>query len=565
MRTVRGLQSPSSRRVLLVLSLIHLASFPAATTVHAAPFFLPRRAWLRSVTRILHDWKEEIDASNDDDDAEEEPVTTLGSVLLSSLSPPSPFWHRSLLWGLFLYGLLEVGKLIALSVEELQQKLHATATDASSSPSVYGGHPELVAAVLHYGQRHALGDATTSLEEEEKYEDPRFRSACALAQLLRSTGIPWQSSSERSVETLLNRLTAPEIRFLQQSLHVPPVPTKNAPRPLLMGLSHTRQQLLDTIRHRLGPPPDDNDQNQATTPVDPFAAVFATSDPSNHHLGILLYGPPGCGKTLLIRSLAAELQLPCLILTPSLLLHKYLGETNAHVRLLFTLLQDKLAPCILCLDELDGLFRERQADHHEVMGELLTEFLQWMDGLMTPPNHKPPIVFLGATNRPFDVDPAVLRRLPHAHAIGLPDAKARGAWFTAALSALPHTLTAAQCATLVAASSKYTYSDLRTWLQAAVRAGPRRRGDGPLTYDDWCAVRTAPTAGGSARYQARLAEFAAPHGTPPRSEEGGVWQTAWGNYYHLGTLPVDGPTMDLLQQVAQELQKDREEEEEEEE
>jgi DNA polymerase III delta prime subunit len=103
-----------------------------------------------------------------------------------------------------------------------------------------------------------------------------------------------------------------------------------------------QQRILDTIRHRLHPhEPEDAPQN-------PFASVFASSDPSNHHLGILLYGPPGCGKTLLIRSLATELQLPCLILTPSMLLHKYFGETNAHVRMLFTFKTNwHLASCAL--------------------------------------------------------------------------------------------------------------------------------------------------------------------------------------------------------------------------
>jgi SpoVK/Ycf46/Vps4 family AAA+-type ATPase len=226
----------------------------------------------------------------------------------------------------------------------------------------------------------------------------------------------------------------------------------------------------------------------------------------------------------------------------------------------------------LCIDELDGLFRERQADQHEVMGELLTEFLQWMDGMMTKDDSSPPIILIGATNRPFDVDPAILRRLPHAHCVGLPDAATRSTWFQSALQEIPHTISAEQRDALISATDGYTYSDLRTWLQAAVLAGPLKRCSKQpeqLTYDDLLAVRTAPTSGGSARYQERLAQFQSKHPATGNSRESPqphpeelVWKTVLGNYYNLGTLQVDGPTMDLLQQIAQELKNFRDEEEE---
>jgi hypothetical protein len=117
--------------------------------------------------------------------------------------------------------------------------------------------------------------------------------------------------------------------------------------------------------------------------------------------GVLLYGPPGCGKTLLVKALASTARIPCLVVTPSVLLRKYYGETNAQVRSLFSLAA-KLSPCILCIDELDGLFRERSEQEHEVSRDLKTEFLQWVDGMMSKDDANRQILLVGATNRPFD-------------------------------------------------------------------------------------------------------------------------------------------------------------------
>ena len=114
------------------------------------------------------------------------------------------------------------------------------------------------------------------------------------------------------------------------------------------------------------------------------ACAFATYHPKEEkntthiqHLIFLYY--VGCGKTLLVKALAASTKIPCLVVTPSVLLRKYVGDTNLQVRALFSLAH-KLSPCIVCIDELDGLFRERSLQEHDVSRDLKTEFLQWWDG-----------------------------------------------------------------------------------------------------------------------------------------------------------------------------------------
>jgi len=146
--------------------------------------------------------------------------------------------------------------------------------------------------------------------------------------------------------------------------------------------------------------------------------------------GVLLYGPPGTGKTMLVRALANTVNARFLCVTPSTLLRKYVGETNINVRALFTL-ASKISPCIIFIDEMEGLFRERSGsgsggggDEHEVNRELKTEFMQLWDGVQGSASNNNVLV-IGATNRPFDVDSAFLRRMPRSFLVGLPDYSSR--------------------------------------------------------------------------------------------------------------------------------------------
>lgn len=133
--------------------------------------------------------------------------------------------------------------------------------------------------------------------------------------------------------------------------------------------------------------------------------------------GVLLYGPPGCGKTMLAKALAKESNATFINLHVSTLTDKYYGESNKLVSALFSLAR-KLQPAIIFIDEIDSFLRERRSNDHETTGMMKAEFMSLWDGLTTGEDYR--IVVLGATNRPNDIDTAILRRMPKRFSVRLP-------------------------------------------------------------------------------------------------------------------------------------------------
>ncbi|KAJ4866481.1 P-loop containing nucleoside triphosphate hydrolases superfamily protein [Raphanus sativus] len=139
--------------------------------------------------------------------------------------------------------------------------------------------------------------------------------------------------------------------------------------------------------------------------------------------GILLFGPPGTGKTLLAKALATEAGANFISITGSTLTSKWFGDAEKLTKALFSY-ATKLAPVIIFVDEIDSLLGARGgSSEHEATRRMRNEFMAAWDGLRSKDSHR--ILILGATNRPFDLDDAVIRRLPRRIYVDLPDAENR--------------------------------------------------------------------------------------------------------------------------------------------
>lgn len=146
--------------------------------------------------------------------------------------------------------------------------------------------------------------------------------------------------------------------------------------------------------------------------------------------GVLLYGPPGCGKTMLAKALARESGACFINLHISTLTEKWYGDSNKLVAAVFSLAR-KLQPSIVFIDEIDAVLGTRRSGEHEASGMVKAEFMTHWDGLAstTTEGGSQRICVMGATNRIQDIDEAILRRMPKKFAVGLPNAAQRRSIF----------------------------------------------------------------------------------------------------------------------------------------
>ena len=151
--------------------------------------------------------------------------------------------------------------------------------------------------------------------------------------------------------------------------------------------------------------------------------------------GLLLYGPPGCGKTFLARALAGELEAGFLSIGIADVLDRWIGASEQNIRAAFDAAR-AAAPCVLFIDELDALGQRRSQTRGSGLRGVVNELLQEMDGIAADNDG---VFVLAATNQPWDVDPALRRpgRLDRTLLVLPPDLEAREAILAARIAARP--------------------------------------------------------------------------------------------------------------------------------
>ncbi|XP_064623012.1 spastin-like isoform X2 [Lineus longissimus] len=186
--------------------------------------------------------------------------------------------------------------------------------------------------------------------------------------------------------------------------------------------------------------------------------------------GLLLFGPPGNGKTMLAKAVASESNFTFFNISAATLTSKYVGEGEKLVRALFAVARE-LQPSIIFLDEIDSLLCERREGEHEASRRLKTEFLIEFDGVHSNPEER--VLVMGASNRPQDLDDAVLRRFAKRIYVTMPDKETRILLFTKLLEKHKNPLTKKEVDHLSGLTDGYSGSDI-TALSKDAALGPIR-------------------------------------------------------------------------------------------
>jgi SpoVK/Ycf46/Vps4 family AAA+-type ATPase len=188
--------------------------------------------------------------------------------------------------------------------------------------------------------------------------------------------------------------------------------------------------------------------------------------------GVLLFGPPGTGKTMLMRALANELDIGFRYVKCSELLSEWYGESEKNLSEVFSIAR-KSAPFLLFFDEIDSIGKKRDSyTSDDVAPRVMSVLLQELDGFA--PNPKKPVIFVGATNLPDQLDPALMRpgRFDKIIYMHLPDKEARAAIFKVNLRKLPSS-DDIDFARLAAITERYSGADIKNIVTEASRLAAR--------------------------------------------------------------------------------------------
>ena len=184
--------------------------------------------------------------------------------------------------------------------------------------------------------------------------------------------------------------------------------------------------------------------------------------------GILMFGPPGNGKTMVAKAVASQFngEVTFFNLSAGEFTSRYYGDSEKLVRALFEIAAEK-QPSVIFIDEIDSILGRRKEGELDVSRRIKTEFLVRLDGVGTKTQDR--ILIIGATNRPFDLDDAVMRRFTSRIFLPLPNFEARKQMLVKQLESESNSLTEKDVAWIAKNTEGYSFADLMSLCAEAAR------------------------------------------------------------------------------------------------
>ncbi|KVH91175.1 hypothetical protein Ccrd_006805 [Cynara cardunculus var. scolymus] len=281
--------------------------------------------------------------------------------------------------------------------------------------------------ILHYqNAQRILGEAIAtpvpsyiSSREQEKVKSYRQKISKWQGQVSERL----QTLNHRSGGTSINKTTSPRLQTTAVSSSISnatKVVSQKSSGPSLRGVV-TRTQSSKAMNSK---PVQDSNGGLDPKLIEMINSVIVDRSPSVkwEDIGLLLFGPPGTGKTMLAKAVASESEATFFNISASSLTSKWVGEGEKLVRTLFAVAVSR-QPSVIFMDEIDSVMSARTVNEHDASRRLKSEFLVQFDGVASKSDDL--VIVIGATNKPQELDDAVLRRLVKRIYIPLPDANVR--------------------------------------------------------------------------------------------------------------------------------------------